>query len=137
MTALKMILAGGIGLAALGAATPAAAQYYPQPNGGYGYNNNVVGQVIGQILNPNSYGRYPYANYGYNQYANQGQARVRRSTSALAQSKRAWAAKTAITATETFRTRAVAMAITAITATATMPVAGSRASRASTASRTA
>src|SRR5678815_4035494 len=73
MMALKKILAGGIGLAALGAATPAAAQYYPQPYGG-GYNNNVVGQVIGQILNPYSYGRYPYANYGHNQYANQGQA---------------------------------------------------------------
>lgn len=74
MKALTKILAGGIGLAALGAAAPAAAQYYPQPYGGYGYNNNVVGQVIGQILNPYSYGRYPYANYGYNQYANQGRA---------------------------------------------------------------
>ena len=72
MKALTKVLAGGIGLAALGAAAPAAAQYYPQPYGGYG--NNVVGQVIGQILNPYSYGRYPVANYGYNQYANQGQA---------------------------------------------------------------
>jgi hypothetical protein len=33
-----------------------------------------VGQVIGQILNPNSYGRYPYANYGYNTYSNQSSA---------------------------------------------------------------
>ena len=57
MKALTKILAGGIGLAALASAAPAAAQYYPQP--GYGYGQNPVGQIIGQILNP--YG-------GYNQY---------------------------------------------------------------------
>jgi hypothetical protein len=75
MKALTRILACGIGLAALGAAAPAAAQYYPSypasPYGGYGYgynNGNVVGQVLGQIL---GYGRYPQANYGYNQYSNQ------------------------------------------------------------------
>jgi hypothetical protein len=73
MLAKTKILAGAAGLAALvGMATPAAAQYYP--GGGYGYpgygygNNNVVGQVIGQIL---GYGRYPHGNYGYNQYGNQ------------------------------------------------------------------
>ena len=63
MKAFTMVLAGGAGLAALVSAAPAAAQYYPQP--GYGYNNNVVGQIIGQVL---GYGRYPYGNYGYNQY---------------------------------------------------------------------
>ena len=74
MRALTRILAGGIGLAALGAAVPAAAQYYPSyPSNPYGYGNgynngNVVGQVLGQIL---GYGRYPYGNYGYNQYSNQ------------------------------------------------------------------
>ena len=76
MLAKTKILAGAAGLAALvGMATPAAAQYYPgQGYGypGYGYgNNNVVGQVIGQIL---GYGRYPYGNYGYNQYGNQSMA---------------------------------------------------------------
>ncbi|HEX6410243.1 MAG TPA: hypothetical protein VFZ88_06595, partial [Sphingomicrobium sp.] len=71
------ILAGGIGLAALASAAPAAAQYYPQPYPNYGYgqygygNQNPVGQIIGQIL---GYGRYPYGNYGYNQYSNQGAA---------------------------------------------------------------
>ena len=80
MKAVSLILAGGVGLAALASAAPAAAQYYPAPPAygypSYGYpgygtgynNNNVVGQVIGQIL---GYGRYPYANYGYNQYQNQ------------------------------------------------------------------
>lgn len=70
MKALTKILAGGVGLAALASAAPAAAQYYPQPysNYGYGYNQNPVGQIIGQIL---GYGRYPYGNYGYNQYSNQ------------------------------------------------------------------
>ena len=67
MKAISMILAGGVGLAALASAAPAAAQYYPgYPGTGYGYgNNNVVGQVLGQIL---GYGQYPYGNYGYNQY---------------------------------------------------------------------
>ena len=59
MKAVTKILAGGIGLAALASAAPAAAQYYPAPGYGYGYNNNVIGQVLGQILNPRS-------GYGYN-----------------------------------------------------------------------
>lgn len=45
MKAIKFILAGGAGIAALAAAAPASAQYYP----GYG-GGNVVGQVLGQIL---------------------------------------------------------------------------------------
>ena len=73
MKAVSLILAGGVGLAALASAAPAAAQYYPgYPAPGYGYNNNnVVGQVLGQIL---GYGQYPYGNYGYNQYGNQSMA---------------------------------------------------------------
>jgi hypothetical protein len=63
MKALTKILTGAAGLAAVvGVASPASAQYYPQPGYGYGYNNNTVGQVIGQIL---GYGRYQYGNYGY------------------------------------------------------------------------
>jgi len=78
MLAFSKILTGTAGLAAaVGLATPASAQYYPQPGypqqgypqQGYpGYGNNPVGQIVGQIL---GYGRYPYANYGYNQYGNQ------------------------------------------------------------------
>jgi hypothetical protein len=70
MKAVLKILAGGVGLAALASAAPAAAQYYPG-NPGYGYNNNVVGQVIGQMF---GYGRYPYGNYGYSNYSNQSMA---------------------------------------------------------------
>lgn len=59
MMAIKTMLAGGIGLAAVAAATPASAQYYPP----YGGGGNVVGQVLGQILNP-GYGAY--GGYGMN-----------------------------------------------------------------------
>jgi hypothetical protein len=91
MSATMKILTGAAGLAAaVGLATPASAQYYPQPGypqqgypqqgypqqgypqQGYGYGNqNPVGQVLGQIL---GYGQYPYGNYGYNQYSNQSAA---------------------------------------------------------------
>ena len=64
MKAVTKILAGGIGLAALASAAPAAAQYYPSP--GYGYGNNVVGQVLGQILNPQSGYGYGNGNYAQN-----------------------------------------------------------------------
>jgi hypothetical protein len=64
MKAVTKILAGGIGLAALASAAPAAAQYYPAP--GYGYGNNVVGQVLGQILNPQSGYGYGNGNYAQN-----------------------------------------------------------------------
>ena len=71
MSVKTKFLAGAAGFAALvGFAAPAAAQYYP--GYGYGNNNNVVGQIIGQVL---GYGRYPYGNYGYNQgYGNQSMA---------------------------------------------------------------
>lgn len=45
MKAVLKILAGGVGLAALASAAPAAAQYYP----GYG-QPNVLGQVLNQVL---------------------------------------------------------------------------------------
>jgi len=60
MSALSKILIGGAGVAALvGAAAPAAAQYYPSP---YGNNGGVVGAIINAI---GGYGQYPYGNYGY------------------------------------------------------------------------
>jgi hypothetical protein len=62
MKAIKYILAGSVGLAALAAATPASAQYYPNYGGG-----NVVGQVLGQILNPGYGGGY--GGYGMNSRA--------------------------------------------------------------------
>jgi hypothetical protein len=61
MKAFTKYLAGGLGLAALAAATPAAAQYggYPgYPGGGYGYpggGGNVVNDILGQILGGRSY----------------------------------------------------------------------------------
>jgi hypothetical protein len=45
MKAVSKILAGGVAMAALASAAPAAAQYYP----GYG-QPNVIGQVINQVL---------------------------------------------------------------------------------------
>lgn len=67
MKAVKFIVIGAAGVAALGVAAPAAAQY---PGYGYGYpgygNNtgaNVIGQVLQQILNP-------YGQFGYNRGVN-------------------------------------------------------------------
>lgn len=102
MRAVLKLVAGGVGLAALASAAPAAAQYYP----GYSYGGgaNVISQVINQVLgasngyyayngNPgytgySSYGGYPgysgysypsygyygygYPSYGYNGYGNPG-----------------------------------------------------------------
>ena len=70
---LKMkSLAGAAGVAAaVGRATPAAAQYDPQPGYGYGNNQGVLGAIVNQVF---GYGQYPYGNYGYNQYGNQSQA---------------------------------------------------------------
>ena len=71
----KKILTGVAGLTALvGLASPAAAQYYPNP---YGNNNGggVVGAIINSVVNGGRYGQYPYGNYGYNQgYGGQSQA---------------------------------------------------------------
>lgn len=61
MKAVSKILLGGAGLAALAAAAPAAAQYYP-PNSGYGYpgygygsGTGVLGTILDQILGGRSY----------------------------------------------------------------------------------
>jgi len=83
MKAVSKILAGGVAIAALASAAPAAAQYYP----GYG-QPNVIGQVIGQVLGGGQgygYGVNSQAavqrcaaaveqriNYQYNRYGNQG-----------------------------------------------------------------
>ena len=40
MTMMKKMIAGGVGLAAIAAAAPAAAQYYPYAARPYGYSNN-------------------------------------------------------------------------------------------------
>ena len=95
MKAVTNILASGAAIAALVAAAPAAAQYYP--NQGYGYgNNNVVGNILNSILGGRNYqqndryaidmcvratearlngysGGYNYGAYGnYGGYGNQG-----------------------------------------------------------------
>ena len=74
------LLAGGAVAAAVFAATPASAQYYPgTPYGGYGYGGNVVGQVISQVLG-GGYGGYGNG-YGYG--ANNSQAVVNQCMSAV------------------------------------------------------
>lgn len=62
MKAVTKMLAGGLGIAALAAAAPAAAQYYPgYPGGGYGYpgggygGGDVVGSILNSILGGRSY----------------------------------------------------------------------------------
>jgi hypothetical protein len=93
MRAITTFLAGGIAIAALGVASPAAAQDYPGYGyQGYGYGSPYGGNVIGQVLNDvlgNGYGSNGQAavnqcaaavqsrlngGYGYNGYA--GGARV-------------------------------------------------------------
>ncbi len=61
MSALTKILTGAAGLAAaVGFASPAAAQYYP--GYGYGGNQNVLGTIINGVLGG---GQYGYGNSGY------------------------------------------------------------------------
>jgi len=69
MRATSMFLAGGVAIAALVTAAPAAAQYYPgYGNPGYGYGNPYGGNVVGQVLNQVLGGGYGsgYGNYGAN-----------------------------------------------------------------------
>jgi len=87
MAAITKFLAGGVAIAALAGAAPAAAQYYPgygSPGYGYGspYGGNVVGQVLNQVLG-GGYGNYGgYGNNGassqvaVNQCASAVQARL-------------------------------------------------------------
>jgi hypothetical protein len=59
------LMIGAAGVAALGVAAPASAQYYPGYGSGYGqygYPTNVIGQVLQSILNP--YGQFGYSGYG-------------------------------------------------------------------------
>lgn len=55
MKAVTKLMIGAAGIAALGAAAPAAAQYYPGYGSPYGYQQqpgNVIGQVLQSVLNP-------------------------------------------------------------------------------------
>lgn len=74
MKALKFILAGTAGVAALAVSAPASAQYYP----GYGQGNQVLGQVLNQVLGGGVYG-----GYGYNGYAQHSQMMVQRCAAAV------------------------------------------------------
>jgi len=66
MSVLVKVLTGAAGLAAaVGFASPAAAQYYP----GYGYGSNSGGGVVGAIINSVIGGGY---GNGYGSYGNQG-----------------------------------------------------------------
>jgi heterogeneous nuclear ribonucleoprotein A1/A3 len=70
MKAFTKFVAGGLGLAAMAASVPAAAQYGGYPGGGYGYpgggypssgypgggyGGNPVGDILGQLLGGRSY----------------------------------------------------------------------------------
>nr|NUR36778.1 hypothetical protein [Sphingomonas sp.] len=74
MKAFTKVLAGGIAIAAVASAAPAAAQYYP-----YGYSQPYGGNVVGQVLNQVLGGGYGY-NYGY---GNNGQQAVNQCAAAV------------------------------------------------------
>jgi len=63
MKVITKFLAGGVAIAALACAAPAAAQYYPGYPGygygypGYGYGGGGIGQVINQVFG-GGYGGY-------------------------------------------------------------------------------
>jgi hypothetical protein len=86
MTAFTKVLAGGVAIAALASAAPAAAQYYPGYGSPYGYGNgNVVGQIIGQVLGGGYGGGYGgYGAYGGG-YAGNSQAAVSQCVGAVQQ----------------------------------------------------
>ncbi len=66
MSAFSKITMSLAGLAAVaGMAAPAAAQYYPQNNGG-----GIVGAIINSVTG--GYGQYPQGNYGYGQVSQRG-----------------------------------------------------------------
>ena len=72
MKAITKVLAGGVAIAAVASAAPAAAQYYP--GYGYGYGGNPVGAIINQVLG---------GGYGYNGYGANSQAVVNQCASAV------------------------------------------------------
>ena len=82
MRAITKLLAGGVLIAALASAAPAAAQYYPG-YGGYGNGGNVVGQVLNQVLG-GGYGGYG-GNAGYGNYGVNSQAAVNQCAAAVQQ----------------------------------------------------
>lgn len=75
MKAFGKLMIGAAGIAAIGAASPASAQYYGY--GQYGYQPNVIGQVLQSILNP-------YGQFGYNTGVNP-QTAVNQCTQAVQQ----------------------------------------------------
>jgi hypothetical protein len=66
MSAFTKFRAGGVAVAALASAAPAAAQYYPGGGYGYGYGGDVIGQVISSVIG-GGLGNNGYYNQGYNQ----------------------------------------------------------------------
>jgi len=78
MRAVSKILVGGVAIAALASAAPAAAQY------GYGYpsTGGVIGQVVNQMLGSNQYG---YANQYGSGYGGNSQMAVQQCTAAVQQ----------------------------------------------------
>ena len=66
MKAFTKIMASGLGLAAMAASAPTAAQNYPgYPGGGYGYPGTGGGDVVGSILNSILGGRSYASNERY------------------------------------------------------------------------
>jgi hypothetical protein len=73
MKAITNFVVGGVAIAALASAAPAAAQYYPGygsqygADPGYGYPGYGMGNLPGPITNGinGGYGNYGYGNYGY------------------------------------------------------------------------
>jgi hypothetical protein len=81
---IKTILAGGAGFAALAAAAPSAAQYYPY-GGGYGMNTSAAVQqctaaVQSRLYNRTSGGGILGAIFGANTYSNAHVVGVTRTT---------------------------------------------------------
>ena len=122
MKAVTKILAGGVALAALASAAPAAAQYYP----GYGYRNggNVVGQVLNQVLGGNQYG-YGNQQYAYGNGVNS-QAAVQRCAAAVEQRINRDYNRTLMAATAPITATAVTTATAVITAAYAQPQGAAR-----------
>lgn len=67
MKAITKFLAGGVAIAGLASAAPAAAQYYPGYGSPYGYGYgapNVIGSIINGVTGYGNNG-YGYNGYGY------------------------------------------------------------------------